>query len=262
MPNALIGHTGFVGGNLAAQYRFDTWFNSKNIEAVRGKRFGLLVVSAMPAAMWVANQDADADRGVLNRLWGCLSACRAETVVIVSTVAVYPTPVGVDEDTPIDPAAQTPYGRHRLQLEQLAAEHFPRVLSVRLPGLYGPGLKKNAVYDLLHDHEVHKIPADAVYQFYNLNRLSRDVQTALAAGLSLVNLATEPVSVREVAREAFGVEFLNDPGVPPPRYDVRTNHAAAFGGHDGYLETRGQVLAGLKAFVAAERGRLRPLAVA
>src|SRR5581483_3428399 len=41
MPDALIGHTGFVGGNLAAQHPFHTWFNSKNIEAIRGHRFEL-----------------------------------------------------------------------------------------------------------------------------------------------------------------------------------------------------------------------------
>ena len=256
MTSALIGHTGFVGSNLAAQHRFHTWFNSKNIEAIRGKRFGMLVVSAMPAAMWIANNDPEADQLVLDRLWSCLSACQAETVVVVSTVAVYPRPVGVTERTAIDPAAQTPYGRHRLKLEQLAAERFPRALSLRLPGLYGPGLKKNAVYDLLHDNEVHKLSAEAVYQFYNLNRLWRDIQTALAAGLSLVNLATEPVSIREVAREAFGFEFSNDPQTPPARYDVRSEHAECFGGADGYLENRGQVLAGLKAFVTAEQSRL------
>ena len=134
--------------------------------------------------------------------------------MVISTVAVYPSPVGRGRghaDRPDLPAA---YGRHRLLLERLAADHFPRVLSVRLPGLFGPGLKKNAVYDLLHDNETHKIPADGVYQFYNLDRLWRDVQAALAAGLSVVNFATEPVSVREVAREAFGLEFDNDPGEP------------------------------------------------
>jgi hypothetical protein len=68
MPDALIGHTGFVGGNLAAQHPFNTWYNSKNIEAVRGHRFELLVVSGMPAAKWVANRDAAADRAVLDRL--------------------------------------------------------------------------------------------------------------------------------------------------------------------------------------------------
>lgn len=262
MSDALIGHTGFVGSNLAAQHRFHTWFNSKNIECIRGQRFDLLAVSGMPAAMWVANKDPEADRAVLDRLWSCLSACRANTVVIVSTVAVYPAPVGVDEDTAVDPAAQTPYGRHRLMLEQRAAEHFPRVLSVRLPALFGPGLKKNALYDLIHDNETYKISADAVYQFYSLKRLWRDVQTALSVGLERVNLATEPVSVRDVAREVFETEFTNDPGTPPARYDMRTKHAALFGGRSGYLETCEQVFAGLKAFVAAERERLRPEVVA
>jgi nucleoside-diphosphate-sugar epimerase len=256
MPDALIGHTGFVGGNLAAQHPFNTWYNSKNIEAVRGHRFELLVVSGMPAAKWVANREPEADRAVLDRLWGCLRTVHADTVVVVSTVDVYPNPAGVDEDTPIDPATQQPYGKHRLELERLAAAHFPRVLSVRLPGLFGPGLKKNAVYDLLHGNDTHKIPANGVFQFYNLTRLWADVRTALSAGVALVNVATEPVSVREVARAAFGIDFTNDPGVKPPRYDVRSGHAALFGGRDGYLYSREQVLAELKAFVAAERERL------
>lgn len=256
MADALIGHTGFVGGNLAAQHRFNTWFNSKNIEAIRGHRFELLVLSGMPAAKWLANRDPDADRATLDRLWGCVSACRAETVVVISTVDVYPVPVGVDEDTPILPAEQHAYGRHRLELERRAAAHFPRVLSVRLPGLFGPGLKKNAVYDLLHDNETHKIPGAGVFQFYNLARLWRDIQAALAADLSLVNFGTEPVSVREVAHAAFGIEFTNDPGGTPPRYDVRTKHAAVFGGVGPYLEPREHVLAGVKTFVAAEKAQL------
>jgi nucleoside-diphosphate-sugar epimerase len=256
VPSGLIGHTGFVGGNLAAQHRFDAYFNSKNVEDVAGRAFDLLVVSAMPAAKWIANRDPDGDRAVLDRLWGSMSRARAGTVVVMSTVDVYPTPVGVDEDTPIDAAAQQTYGKNRLELERLAAAHFRRVLSVRLPGLFGPGLKKNAVYDLLHDNDTHKIPAAGVFQFYNLARLWADVNTALAAGLTVVNFATEPVSVREVAKEAFGLDFSNDPGVQPPRYDVRSKHAAAFGGRGGYLYDRRQVLAELAAFVAAERARL------
>jgi nucleoside-diphosphate-sugar epimerase len=149
------------------------------------------------------------------------------------------------------------YGRHRLMLECLAAAQFPRVLCVRLPGLFGPGLRKNALFDLLHDHDLHKVHADGVFQFYNLCRLWADVRTALDAGLALVNLATEPVSIREVAREAFGMEFANDPGTRPARYDVRTRHAGLFGGCDGYLDPREEVLAELRAFVAAERGAAR-----
>lgn len=256
MTSALIGHTGFVGGSLAAQSRFDACFNSRNIESIAGRRFDLLAVSGMPAAKWIANGNPAADRATLDRLWDCIKTVRADVVVIVSTVDVYPHPVDVDEDTPIDASSQQPYGLNRLELERRAAGHFPRTLSVRLPGLFGPGLKKNAIYDLLHGNETHKIHANGVFQFYNLDRLWHDVQTALTAGLSVVNFATEPVSVREVAREAFGLDFANDPRSKPARYDVRSKHAALFGGSGGYLRSRERVLGDLRDFVAGERARV------
>ena len=253
MTSALVGYTGFVGGNLAAQHHFDACFNSRNIESIAGRRFDLLAVSGMPAAKWIANADPAGDRANLDRLWDAIRQAKAEAVVVMSTVDVYPTPIAVDEDTPIDPSAQHTYGLNRLELERRAAAHFGRVLSVRLPGLFGPGLKKNAVYDLLHGNETHKIHANGVFQFYNLGRLWRDVQTALAAGLNVVNFATEPVSVREVAREAFGLDFANDPGSKPARYDVRTGHGALFGRVGDYLQSREQVLAELREFVKGTR---------
>lgn len=255
MTQALVGHTGFVGGNLAAQSRFDACFNSKTIDAIAGRRFDRVVVSGMPAAKWIANGDPAGDRATLDRLWGDLRQVTAAEVVVISTVDVYPNPAGVDEDTPIDASAQQPYGLHRLELERRAAAHFPRVLSVRLPGLFGPGLKKNAIYDLLHGNETHKIHANGVFQFYNLARLTSDIAVSLAAGLDVVNFATEPVSVREVAREAFGIDFTNDTGTKPARYDVRSKHAARFGGANGYLQSRREVLADLRAFVRLEQAR-------
>jgi nucleoside-diphosphate-sugar epimerase len=255
MPSALIGHTGFVGGNLAAQAHFDCFFNSKNIGEVPGRSFDLLVVSAMPAAMWIANRDSEGDRAILDRLAGCLTQARADRVVLISTTAVYPVPVDVDEESAIDAAAQTSYGRHRLMLEHIVAKHFGNTHIVRLPGLFGDGLKKNVIYDLLHDNEVHKINSAGVYQYYNLDRVWADVETAIAADIRLVNFVTAPVTVAEVARKAFGREFSNDPGTPPARSDIRSRHAARFGGRDGYLYDRDRVLGDLKAFVTRERSR-------
>lgn len=255
MPDALVGHTGFVGGNLAAQHLIEHGFNSKNIESIAGQSFDTLVVSGMPAAMWKANSDPAGDRAVLDRLSGCVRQCRASQVVVISTIAVYPPGGAVDEDTVPDAASLPPYGRHRLMLEQQLTEHFARVLVVRLPGLFGPGLKKNAVYDLLHDNQTEKIHAGAVFQFYNLTHLWRHIEIARNARLSLVNIATEPITVQEVAREAFGLDFTNEPGPPPPRYDMRTKHAGLFGGHGGYLFGRDRVLSELKAFVDAERAK-------
>ena len=257
MTDALIGHTGFVGGSLAARHRFGACFNSTNIESIRGQRFDTLVVSGMPAAKWLANRDSLGDRAVLDRLWSNIKECEANTVVVISTVDVYPAPIGVNEGTFVEPSLQQPYGRHRLELEHRISYRFPRVLAVRLPGLYGPGLKKNAIYDLLNNNGIEKIHPDGTYQFYNLNRLWSDIRSALAADLSVANLATEPVTMREVARHAFGFKFGDSPMSLPPRYDVRTKHAPVFGGRNGYLETKSEVLAGIASFVASERKPMR-----
>src|SRR5262249_16888195 len=150
---------------------------------------------AMPAAKWLANREPERDRAVLDRLLADLAQVQARRVVLISTVDVYPRSVDVDETTPIDVVDHHAYGKHRRVLEEAGAARFPGAMVVRLPALFGPGLKKNAVYDLLHDNDVHKIPSAGEFQFYNLERLWGDLQTALQAGLTLVNFATAPTSM-------------------------------------------------------------------
>jgi len=67
--------------------------------------------------------------------------------------------------------------------------------------------------------------------------------------IQLLNAVTEPVSIREVAQEAFGRSFDNQTEAPPVAYDVRTRHAALFKGEGDYLESRATALRGLKRFV-------------
>jgi len=258
MPDALIGHTGFVGGNLLRQRAFDDTYNSSNIEAIRGRRYGTIVCSAMPAEKWKANRDPERDRATLDRLTACLGEAEAEHVVLISTVDVYARPVDVDEDTPVDPASASAYGRHRHLLEQFVRERFDCTI-VRLPALFGPGLKKNVVYDLLHGNMLDAICPESVFQFYPLARLTSDVDRARRASLPLVNLAVEGITVREMARAAFGVALENPCAQAPVRYDMRTRHAALLGGAEGsaYIAGRDAVLAALRDFVRAERATAR-----
>ena len=66
--NALIGHTGFVGSNLALQLPFEAKFSSRNIGDIRGKTFDTIVCAGAYAAKWKANQDPQADREAVERL--------------------------------------------------------------------------------------------------------------------------------------------------------------------------------------------------
>lgn len=253
MRRALIGYTGFVGSNLAAQGRFDALYNSRNIDEIRGESFDEIVCAGISAVKWWANNHPEEDLTGVRNLLDNLGQCTAQRFTLISTVDVYASPDGVDETTPIVMDGLHPYGRHRRQAELFCQEHFTGCMVLRLPGLFGAGLKKNAIYDLIHDNQVDKIHPDAVYQFYDLSRIHADMEAARAAGATLVNLATEPVSMRQVARHAFGRELGPSPATPAPRYDMRTIHAPMFGGTPPYLQTAAQVLDDIAAFVAAAR---------
>lgn len=256
MTSALIGYTGFVGGNLLDQRGFDALFNSANVTTIAGRHFDEVYFSAARAEKWRINQDPETDAAHIAELEGILSSFTADRIILISTVDVYPTPIGVDESTPIDEAGLHPYGAHRLRLERFVADRFEQTHILRLPGLFGRGIKKNVIYDLLHDNNVDRIHADGVFQYYNLRRLESDVRRTVDAGIGLLNVASEPVATAELAREAFGIDFGNRPeGVVPGRYDMRSLHADKWGSSGAYLYTREQVLTDLREFVEDERSR-------
>lgn len=252
--NALIGSTGFIGGNLAAQEHFDDAFHSANIEEIAGRSYELIACAGAPGRKWLANREPEADRQAVQRLMHALDCVQVRHFVLISTVDVYPHPIGVDEDTPIDRDHADAYGRHRHQLEQFVAQRFDATI-LRLPGLFGPGLKKNVIYDFLNDNRLDLINPASTFQFYDLSDLWRDVQQVRSAGLGLINFATEPVSVSVIARDVFGFEFRNEAPVPEAHYDFRTKHANLLGGANGYLHDRAQVLRSMRRFVVQEKQR-------
>lgn len=254
MRAALIGHTGFVGSNLARQRRFAAAYNSQNIADIADERFDLVICAGVSALKWQANRDPEGDWANIQRLIHCLDRACVDRFVLISTVDVYRHPVAVDEATPITTADLHAYGRHRYALEAWARDRF-RTQVLRLPGLFGTGLKKNALYDLLHGQRVEFIPPDGIFQFYNLDSLSAHLDRVLALELPLANLATEPIAIATVAAAAFGQDLPGQrAATPPPRYDMRTRYFRELGGiAPGYLCGRARVLAEIKAFVARQR---------
>lgn len=252
MTDALIGYTGFVGGNLARQHEFDATFNSANIEQIEGRSFDLVVCAGAPAEKWKANADPDADFANIGRLIAALERVETEKLVLVSTVDVFARPIGVDENSEVKLTGLHAYGRNRRILEDAVAARFDATI-LRLPGLYGHGLKKNVIYDFLHDNQVSKIDSRGVFQFYGLDRLWADIEVALESELPLVHLATEPLSVAEMAREAFAMDFANEVSPAPAVYDMRTCYAPLFGGREHYIEDRARVIEGIADFVRSAR---------
>ncbi len=247
---ALVGWTGFVGGSLDARIAPVARFRSTDVDQLPAADVDEVVCAGAPAEKWRANAEPEADRAGIHRLVEALDGSRAGSCVLVSTVDVFADSRGVDETTPADTAQEQAYGRHRAELEEFVRRRFDDVLVVRLPGMYGPGLKKNLVYDLIHQPGARFAHQDSSFQFYDVRDLWGHVLLARDAGLSVVNLATEPVTSAQVARECFGVDYRCDDR-PQVAYDLRTAHAGALAGREGpYLRSADEVLTGIRSWGA------------
>ena len=252
MKNCLIGFSGFVGSTLLKQASFDSLFRSTNICEIEGQSFDTVVCAGAPAQKWIANQEPDADREKIDGLITYLKTIQCKTFILISTVDVFKNPIGVDEYTPTDDSGLHAYGIHRRLLEKFVESCFANHLIVRLPGLVGPGLRKNVIFDFLNDNNLDVIDSRGVFQFYPMVNLWYDIQAALNAGLKLVHFTTEPISVADVSKQGFGKCFGNTLTNKPAAYDMRTRHAEIFGALGHYQYSSREVIQAVRAYAQSE----------
>ena len=264
LRTALIGYTGFVGSNLAVAGDFTDRYNSRNILDIEGRSYDLVVSAFGRADSHRINTHGAQDRAEIDSFLALLGSVEAARLVVVSTVCVYPGETSPDETTPLQPAGLTPYGANRLHMEQTLSERFD-TLVLRLPQLYGIGLKKGIVYDLLNHYRVEHIRPEGLFQYYDLRRLWADTQVALEAGLHALNVATPALTSAQVAADCFGIDISGQvvAGEPPHAStytrDMRTVHADLFGGPPGYLMDAAAELAALRSFVQEARAAVVPV---
>lgn len=304
MKIALIGYTGFVGSNLMHQYAFTDCYNSKNIQDIHGKHYDLCICAGVRAPKWIANEQPIKDLNDIQDLMHHISQAEIKTMVLISTVDVYPDRVDVNENTVIDDSRLVPYGFNRRLLEKWVEENYPEHLIVRLPGLLGQGIKKNFIRDILYpmpmlfnenfmrhikaemspdDYRVIEkhYPKDGVnysfdqedettvkaildhykissllftdsedsFQYYPLMELRKHIELCLKHKIRIINLVTEPVQAKEVYHYLYGKHFHNELPRVKQVYDLKTMHAEALGGKNGYLYAKHEILEIIRKFV-------------
>lgn len=304
--NALVGYTGFVGSNLYASGAFEAIYNSKNIKEAYDTRPDLLVYAGLRAEKYLANSAPEKDMELIRQAEENIRRIHPKKLVLISTIDVFKDPKGMDEYSAIDTKDLHAYGYNRRLLEIWAREHYPDVLIIRLPGLFGRNIKKNFIFDyinviptMLQEQKIRELAEKDIelmtyyfsqdngffkvkdlrneereilkdkfrkagfsalnftdsrsrYQFYNLERLWKDIQTALNAGILLWHPAVEPIRAGELYQYLAGKEFVNELKGTPADYDYRTVYAGLFGGKDGYIEDKQQILSEIKRFVKKE----------
>jgi nucleoside-diphosphate-sugar epimerase len=239
---ALIGYSGFVGTTLDRAVKPTHRYRSTNIEEIRGLHFDHLICAGVQAMKWWANLHPEEDMEGIQRLLRALKEVKAERFTLISSIDVYPSPREVDENTQINKEGHHAYGLNRLHVEEWIAERFPNIAILRLPGLFGPGLKKNVIYDMMHDNGLEKVHPDGVFQYYDTRQLAGDIEQAWNAHIRLLNVSAEPLATSEIRDHFFPGKVLGGSGPAPAGYDMRSLYADKWGGENGYLYSKEQVL--------------------
>lgn len=192
----LVGSTGFVGGNLLAKHTFAAECHSSDITAQYGTRPDLCVYAGVPAAMFLANADPEADLAVMRAARENIRQIAPKRLVLISSIAVLADSRGVYEDSPAqDTEALPAYGKNRLKLERWVREDFPDTLIVRLPALYGVGIRKNFLFDL-HTITPAMLRPEKYSELAAKSPLVKSAYTLADNGFYKLNGTTDPPALR------------------------------------------------------------------
>jgi hypothetical protein len=249
MRTALIGYTGFVGSNLSKQYNFTDFYNSKNFHEMEGQEYGLVVCAGVSAVKWMANKEPEKDLASIKTLENVLTTIKVKQFILISTIDVYAVTQGKDEGFDCASIQNHAYGTHRLAFESFCTERFDDCTIVRLPGLFGYGLKKNVIYDLLNDNCLEMINTNSSYQYYYLKYLWKDIQNAVENNIKLINLFTEPVPTQDIFSTFFPEKKIGQEAVPEGHYDLRTKHAGNWNNSEKYIYTKNEMMQQLSEFI-------------
>ena len=249
MGDALIGYTGFVGSNLSGQRTFEYNFNSKNSTELENRIFNTVICAGISAIKWKANQEPEKDKQNIDILKTSLSTIKAEKFILISTIDVYPVLSGADENYDCHSQSNHAYGTHRLGFEEYCKKQFPDCLIVRLPGLFGKGLKKNIIFDLINDNCLDMINPDSSFQYYNLDNLWSDIQIAIKNNLSVVNFVTEPVFTSHILDKFFPDKQVGQNKNAEIHYDLHTMYGKHWGNKNDYIYSHDEIIFQLSSYL-------------
>ena len=228
--HAIIGYSGFIGSNLLNQYKKKykkiDLFNSKNIFKISSNNFYKTVFcAAMTAAKWIANKYPNKDKQNTLKLIKNLKKIKTELFVLISTIDVH---------------FNHAYGKNRKMLENFVKNNFKNYLIIRLPGVFGIGLKKNIIYDLINKNELEKIYSNDYFQWYDLNLLKKNIENLTTNKNKVYEFYSKPIENKKIIN-LFKKLDLKKIRLNPTKYKFRPKN--------GYMFSEKYTLLRIKKFI-------------
>lgn len=236
LKNAVIGYTGFIGSHI--QDHLDAPFdryNSKNIEEIHGKEYDIVYLAGLPATKWMINKDPEIDIRNMQNLQYHLLQANILRVILISTIDVYDSKKQL-QDEKVTKVSEDSYGKHRYIMEEWIRINYSnqnkKFHIIRLPALFGVGLKKNIIYDLIHNNGISNINPYTFYQWYNVSDLMSDINYMIIHNIDTLNVFSEPIWTLELVKECFPEHNILNNNCPSTTvYNYKTKYSPCMNGY-------------------------------
>ena len=238
---AIIGCTGFVGKFLNEKIPHSDNYNSSNIDEIKNKKYENIYFAGLPAQKWLINQNPIADLDNIHKIINCLNTVECNTFYLFSTIDVY------DKNNP-EEITKEPYGKNRHYFEQYICGKYKNYRIIRLPALFGIGLKKNIIYDIINNNQTEKINTNIDYQWYNMHDLWNDIHIH-AKRNGIFDFFSAPIGTKFLVENCFGKDKLkqlekNQFNLTTKSYEMQTF---------GYTEGTKNIINKIKKFIKVDK---------
>jgi nucleoside-diphosphate-sugar epimerase len=168
----ILGGKGFIGSAFVRfceekEIDYDC-IDLDNYEAFKGRDCDILINAAGNSKKYLSNERPVEDfRFSLEALLSSFFDFSFRGYIYLSSIDIYADhedPAANREDSIIDIGRISHYGFHKYLGEKLVTHYLPSWLIIRLGGVLGPGLKKNPIYDLIHDIPL-RVDEESEYQY-------------------------------------------------------------------------------------------------
>jgi nucleoside-diphosphate-sugar epimerase len=215
MCNAILGAAGFLGSNLkwfADNYLDEEWvgITRENYELWRGYKFNTIIWAAGMSSKVKCQDDPDeCFEANYSQLIRALHDFPAQKVIYISSFDIYPLKT-IDKiesykqwQSNLFPSSY--YGATKFSGELAIQSRSIDFLILRCNGFTGPGLKKNAVYDIAETNKLW-VSWDSRFQYIHVDIFARLLFTlATEYNTAIFNLTSPdtitPVKIAEMCHK-------------------------------------------------------------
>jgi hypothetical protein len=260
--NAIIGYDTLVGSNLLQFYKFDNFYNSNNFKDAKNKSFDIMYFCNIPYIKLHSNKYSDEYPIVIKNIIDILDTINVNKFILISTIDVYKNVNSqLDEDYKINFNENNNYSKNIFLFEEYIKNRYQDHYIIRLPKVFGHGLKKNIIYDLIHNNNVNNISLNSIFQWYYLDWLKNDIDIILKNNIRVCNFFTEPVNTYKIIKVfkniyeidyEFQIEYLgyNNSNI---KYDMYSKYSHFFGNDKKYIRKEIDILNSLSDYLKFEK---------